>query len=202
MKSRPRGPLSRCVNDCIKEARDLSLPKMAMVEKKVIFSLGDKIVLDGNTALEGRPFLSRMKSSKLLAIFVVTLGSGVEKAATEWMGKNEYLRGYLLDRIGSLAVDSLAENLERFLLRKHASRGLSASRRFSPGYSGWPIEEQFKLARVLDFGKAGVRLTKNCMMVPKKSISAVVAIGPRGSFPGMVPSCSACEMECSYRRGG
>jgi cobalamin-dependent methionine synthase I len=132
---------------------------------------------------------------------VVTIGDGMEKEASAFMAKKEPLYGYLLDRIGSLAVESLAEIFEEKLRgRQHASKR-SCSMRLSPGYCDWPIEEQVIMAKALDFPKAGIRLTKKCMMIPRKSISAMVAMGPKGLFEKGRPQCLACDREdCDYRR--
>jgi len=63
------------------------------------------------------------------------------------------------------------------------------------------VEEQFKLARIIDFSKAGVTLSENCMMIPKKSISAIVGIGPKQLFSNIKSPCAVCNMKvCGYRR--
>jgi cobalamin-dependent methionine synthase I len=117
------------------------------------------------------------------------------------MACGDALRGYLLDRIGSIAVESLAQEAEDALTAEYAKKEKSVSMRFSPGYCDWAIEEQFKLSRILDFQKAGVKLTEKCMMVPKKSISAACAVGPKGLFSRKKSHCSLCAQdECAYRR--
>ena len=73
--------------------------------------------------------------------------------------------------------------------------------RVSPGYCDWPVEQQAELAKALDFSKIGVSLTGTFMMVPKKSISAMVGIAPEGRFAEADSPCSICTTKkCSYRR--
>ncbi|MDD5137031.1 MAG: vitamin B12 dependent-methionine synthase activation domain-containing protein, partial [Candidatus Omnitrophica bacterium] len=108
---------------------------------------------------------------------------------------------YLLDRVGSFAVESMAKNIEETLRKKLARKNLSVSMRFSPGYCDWPIEEQFKLAKIIDFDKAGVSLTESCVMIPRKSITAIVGVGPKDLFKEVRSPCAACNMKvCDYRR--
>ena len=152
--------------------------------------------------------LSRGKLSKYVkgAIFfqgfIVTIGKGVEARASALMSKGMYLEGYMFDRIGSFAVESLIQNFEDRLRKRYAKRSLSVSRRISPGYCDWPIDGQFELSKMLSFSKAGVRLTKSCMMIPRKSISAVVGVGPKNAFRSSKHQCSICEKkDCDYRRG-
>jgi cobalamin-dependent methionine synthase I len=142
-----------------------------------------------------------MKGATEIYAFLVTIGKDVEDAATSCMDSGDHLLGYLLDRAGSFAVESLAKNTEDALRRALAPKDLSVSMRFSPGYCDWPVEEQFKLIKIIDFAKAGVTLTKSCVMIPKKSISAVVGIGPKELFAKAKSPCALCNMKvCDYRR--
>jgi len=180
-----------CLDECLDEARHLAKPKKLAIKKAV-----------SAFRPESPSLISCIKGATHIIVFLVTIGKKVEEKATYWMDKDEGLRGYLLDRIGSLAVESLAEQVEESLRAKYEPENLSVSMRFSPGYCDWPIEEQFKISKMLDFSKIGVILTKSCMMVPKKSISAIVAIGPKGTFSSKVSPCSICDRkDCDYRRG-
>ena len=131
----------------------------------------------------------------------MTIGKVLEDKASLLMREGDHLGGYLLDRIGSLAVESLARSFEEYLRKNYEVKNMSVSMRISPGYCDWPIEEQFNLAKALDFSKAGVRLTRNCMMVPRKSITAIVGIGPKRLFSKTKSQCEACDKkDCDYRR--
>ena len=190
-----------CVDECLEKASILAIPKMAFAEKRIINIKPDSIKVNRTVALSSRILASYMKGVSHIYFFLVTLGSGIEKMATKWMTEGEYLHGYILDRIGSFAVESLAESFEAELRSAYASKDLSVSMRFSPGYCDWPIEEQLKLNRLIDFSKAGVHLAESCMMVPKKSISAAVGIAPKGFFPKSKSQCAICNTtDCSYRR--
>ena len=187
--------------DCIKEAKTLARPKAISITKKIIDIVPGSIEVEGSVVFPGGRLAAYIKGAKYLHLFLVTIGSGIEESASMWMSKGEFLYGYLLDRIGSLAVESLAEAMEKRLRAIHASNSESVSMRFSPGYCDWPLEEQFALAKVLDFSKAGVHLTEKCMMVPRKSISAMVAIGPGNLFSKTSPQCVVCDKaDCDYRR--
>ena len=149
----------------------------------------------------GKELSKHIKGATHICAFLVTVGKEIEEAASSCMHSGDHLLGYLLDRAGSFAVESMAKNAEESLRHALAPGKLSVSMRFSPGYCDWPIEEQFKLAQIMDFGKAGVTLSENCMMIPKKSISAVVGIGPKELFVNIQSPCSICNMKvCDYRR--
>lgn len=174
-------------DESIDRAKSLAAPK-AIVMKK-IFTPSGKLVS------------SYIKGTSDIYVFLVTIGPAVEEEASRLMKTGESLSGYLLDGVGSLAVESLAENLEDRLRKEYKIKGKSVSMRLSPGYCDWPVEEQTKLDAILDFSKIGVRLTENCMMIPRKSISGLLGIGPAGLFSKAKSQCNICNMKgCDYRR--
>ena len=193
--------LLKILEECLKEAKSIVTPKAVSIKKTIIAIKRPFVELENSVKLSGDSLSSYIKGASDLEIFLVTLGGRLENTATDRMNNNRELEGYLLDRIGSFAVESLAENFEDNLRDTYKTKGLSVSMRFSPGYCDWPIEEQFVLAKILDFSKAGVHLTGSCMMIPKKSISAVVGIGAGELFSKKISQCSICDIkECDYRR--
>jgi hypothetical protein len=198
---RSKEDLITAVDECLVIARHLAKPKIASSKKNVLDTASDSLTLDGPLPLAGRALSRSVRGSMHAYLFLVTIGSDLEETATMLMESGEQLHGYLLDRVGSFAVESLAENFEDGLRRIYKDRDMSVSMRFSPGYCDWPIEEQRKLEKALDFSLAGARLTENCMMIPKKSISGLVGVGPKGLFSKKESQCVACDNKrCDYRR--
>lgn len=190
------------LDECLKRAKALAAPKVVAIEKDVLNITPSSIEIEGQVIFSGERLSSYMNGAKAVYIFLVTLGPRLEDEASAAMKKGDELGGYLLDRIGSMAVESLAESMERTVREFYASQDAGVSMRFSPGYCDWPIEEQVILNKVLDFSRAGVILTENCMMVPKKSISSMIGIGPKSIFVKNKSQCGICDKkECSYRRG-
>jgi hypothetical protein len=197
---RSKEPILSAVDECMRIARHLAKPRLVFEKKSVVAGSKDRLTLEGPLYLGGGALLSSIRGSTHAYLFLATIGSDLEETATMLMENGEPLHGYLLDRIGSFAVESLAENFEDGLRRMYKDRDMSVSMRFSPGYCDWPIEEQRILKKTLDFSRAGVRLTESCMMVPKKSISGLVGVGPKGLF-SKKSQCLVCDIkECSYRR--
>jgi hypothetical protein len=193
--------INKTLDQCLKKARTLIRPKVTTVRKKIAAITDGGVRLEGGTLFSGAKLASYLTGASDAYVFVATIGCGIEKTATERMAAGESLEGYLFDRIGSFAAESLAENIE-MKLRKHCeAREESVSMRFSPGYCDWPVEEQRVMDKLIGFSKAGISLTEGCMMVPRKSISAVLGIGPIHVFPRTGSPCMICnKRDCSYRR--
>jgi hypothetical protein len=186
---------------CLLAAMDLAQPRHATAVINISGVSGSAIILSDGTEFSSHSLARHMKGAEEIVILLVTIGDAIEKMASQAMTQGDPLEGYLFDRIGSIAVESLAENMERSLRESVSKDEKSLSIRYSPGYCNWPIEEQYKLEKLLDFSKAGIKLTDKCLMVPMKSISAICGIGPKSVFHKKGTPCSMCELKsCDYRR--
>lgn len=193
--------ISKNLDECLERAKSLSKPNYISMEKKITGIRDNVIEIDGGIKFSAGRISQYIKDAESAAIFLVTIGNAIENTAGELSRGEEPLQGYLLDRIGSFAVESLAESIENKLRKGYSRLDKSVSRRYSPGYCDWPIEEQQILSKVIDFSRIGVSLTESCMMSPKKSISAMVAIADKGVFTKSGSTCEICEKsDCSYRR--
>lgn len=72
--------------------------------------------------------------------------------------------------------------------------------RFSPGYGDFPLSMQKELLNMVDASrKIGVTLTESLLMMPSKSVSAIVGIG--GETDHAKGGCKNCgNKNCPYRR--
>ena len=193
--------IRKALDTSLRKARSLVKPRHIFTEKKISALGADFIEIEGGSRFLTKKIPPFIKGASHLVLFVVTIGDGVENEASILTSGPDPLNGYLLDRLGSFAAESLAENMEKRLRRDYSIHKKSVSSRFSPGYCDWPTEEQFKMTKALDFSKAGVILTEGCMMVPKKSISAIAAIADEGVFKDFISSCDICEKDkCDFRR--
>lgn len=106
-----------------------------------------------------------------VALCICTIGGDLEDMCAELMRQNEMVRALILDSLGSEAVESVAEQSDELLARQALESNLWPSRRFSPGYGKWDIQEQRYLFQVLPADEIGVKLSSSCMMCPRKSVS-------------------------------
>ncbi len=136
-----------------------------------------------------------------LGLAVCTIGEAIEHRIESLFAEREFPLAYMLDSLGSVAAEALAEGFLRQLCADRLAQGLKVTPRESPGYMRWPIEEQRKVFALLPADTIGVGLNPYCIMTPRKSISFAVGIGPEAKM-GRTPSpCQSCDMRnCAYRR--
>ncbi|HEY4711937.1 MAG TPA: hypothetical protein VIH69_04585 [Dehalococcoidia bacterium] len=159
------------------------------------------------SSLEGKPEVrdsllsSLLPRAKELAVAVCTIGPRLEKQVTEYASQGKPLRGTLLDGIGSAAVDSLTEEVCKLITEEALSRGYEASSPINPGMPGLPITEQWQLLKMVPAGEIGVSLTSSGIMVPRKSVSMVIGIGPQMAKWTRAEVCARCHLKktCPYK---
>lgn len=104
----------------------------------------------------------------------------------------------VLDAIGTAAVECFCDALcDRW---REEFSGSFLRPRFSPGYGDLPLTVQRPLLACLDSSrKAGISLTDALLMIPQKSVSAIVGIGPSGCTARR-HDCTFCEKpDCGFR---
>ena len=85
----------------------------------------------------------------------------------------------MLDAAGIYGVGKLIQMAHSIVEDDAAERGWRVGAELAPGQlSGWAIGEQKLVATLLDLGSIGVSITESGMLVPQKSASLMVGIGP------------------------
>jgi hypothetical protein len=161
----------------------------------------DQISLEGGKAVHG-PFLPALfPEAKELMVLIGTIGPRLEKQASNYTKSGQALRGMLLDGIGSAAIDTLIPESLKPIAAEVASRGYEISSPVNPGMPGFPMTEQWNLMELSQAHKIGVSLTQSGILIPRKSVSMVVGIGPRMTRWTQAQVCARCSLSetCPYK---
>lgn len=135
-------------------------------------------------------------------VAVVSIGLRVEAEARELQASGRALASYMVDAAGVFAVGLLLEKARHIAEQEAAARGWGVGAELAPGQlSGWAISEQLLVARLLDLGSIGIRVTESGMLVPQKSASIVVGIGPDYESSEVCSPCEFCDVRetCRFR---
>jgi hypothetical protein len=196
------------------EIKDLILELLASVKKAHLLEPaaayeyyavsgmnGSQISLEGDQAIHSPLLPAIFPEAKELAVSVITIGPKLEKEVTNYSKSGEALRGMILDGIGSAAVDMLAPEVLRLMAAEVSPRGYEISSPVSPGMPGFPLTEQWNLLELVNTREIEVSLTSSGILVPRKSVSMVVGIGPKMTRWTQAEVCARCSLRetCHYR---
>ena len=150
---------------------------------------------------EGRDVPALLEDCSQAVLMAVTLGSETERlllsAQARSMGD-----AVMLDAAAGAAVENVCDNLCRDLEARFAPRYLTD--RFSPGYGDFPFSQQRAFFDLLDITRRiGVSLTESGLMLPQKSVTALLGIAdtPQEHRHRGCASCTLFET-CSFRKEG
>ena len=162
--------------------------------------------LDGTQAQVGDTVFDVGRHADLLApareafVGVCTIGPQLEERARELGSSGRALEGFLLGEVGVFAVGGLIQRAHEIVETEAAQRGWGVGAELAPGQlAGWKIEEQRTLCGLLDIDSVGVRVTDTGMLVPQKSASFMIGIGPGYASAVVRSPCEFCDQGATCR---
>jgi hypothetical protein len=141
-----------------------------------------------------------------LALMAVTVGAEVSTRISQLFEARDFALASILDAAASEGAERAAD-----LVQAHWEELLSARLggehdmrllRYSPGYCGWHISGQKALFAALRPQEIGISLSESFLMVPIKSVSAVIVAGPGEihEFAMEYGFCAACQTKACRAR--
>lgn len=164
-----------------------------------VIDLVQKRVIAQNTVFHTHAIVTRhLNGSSALALFACTAGSEITDWAAECNRKSNSIHAYLVDSLGSIAVERAMDMIQQKLAERVSESGLRITNRYSPGYCGWALTEQRKLFDLLPGGFCGITLTDSMLMKPIKSVSGMIGLGQSVRYEHY--TCNFCkDTHCLYR---
>ena len=151
--------------------------------------------------LEGEAIARHLAGCRRCVLMAATLGREAEGMILRAQAV-DMAEAVVLDACATTAVEEVCDRLEAQLRRRYGR----LTGRFSPGYGDLPLAVQPAVLGVLDAGRRiGLTLSRGGVLLPHKSVTAVLGIDPPLSPPA--PSRSPCDRcsrrgDCTFRKGG
>jgi cobalamin-dependent methionine synthase I len=131
---------------------------------------------------------------------MATIGNRLENMSRQMAEDGLMLQAAILDAIGSVTIDRIAEYIELQIEDRATTEGMFISPRLSPGYCDWSIRQQKEIFRIVHAGQTGITLTEDFLMVPQKSVSGIIGIGNTPAIQSYNPCLNCKERNCPGRR--
>ena len=166
--------------------------------------------LDADGTLRGTSFRPEGESVRSLLLdcsgvilMAATLGAEAELLIRR-EGRKSMADAAILDALSNAAIENVCDNLCLDLAREVAPRMLTP--RFSPGYGDFPLSCQSAFFSLLDLSRRlGITLTPGGLMVPQKTVTALLGVCDHPPATGAADSrCASCRLSdrCLYRKEG
>lgn len=196
--------MDRLVDGCIQQTLQMIQPRW-VYRRFPLEPEGDEMRLgDSQVMLRGKDIVRHLKASRECVLMAVTIGSAIE---TE-IRRSEYTqlsRSLILDSCATTAVEAVCDAVEEEIRASAAREGNAITWRYSPGYGDFGIDIQKTFLRLLEAEKKiGLCASNSSILIPRKSVTAVIGILPPGAHADGKRGCEACanRERCVYRKNG
>lgn len=189
------------IDEYIENVYHLIEPSYSYVIRDIERVQGSRVLVEGPIVFHSEVIARLLGECHKAAVLVATIGTGLEKMASHLAEDGLILQASVLDAIGSDAVEKVADLVHGMVGEEATADGLVTSRRFSPGYCDWDISQQMMVFRAVKRDSIDVHLTDKCLMIPQKSLTGLIGIGPPDGNVMDYNPCGTCDQDdCRGRR--
>ncbi len=149
-----------------------------------------RVTLANRVHWDGPGLARKLTGAEYMIAAVATVGREIEHHILS-LNKVEPAYALALDGYGTAAIGALTVAMKRFFADRAAEAQLTTTSPLYPGTNDWELAAaQAQLFSIVDTVAIGVSLNPSFLMIPCKSVSMVIAVGPK-----MKPAGQPCE-EC------
>lgn len=186
------------------EALDSLQAQMDLAEQQLLKAADPKAVYrimnKADIKREGVSIEKHLAECEKVAVMGATLGMGIDDLIRR-VQIQDMSMAVILDCGASLLIEEVCDT---FQAQIDAQTDGYLTARFSPGYGDYPLEYQPLIIRYIDGPrKIGLNVTSNNLMVPRKSVTALIGISDH-PVTGRLATCGECVLreKCTLRKEG
>ena len=170
----PDAEVDSCISRCLEELGAVAEPRSVHRRFPIIRREGSLTI--AGILYDSRSLEKLLASCEEAVLFAATLGIGVDRLLARSQLRD--LRDALvLQACAAAVIEAYCDDIDQQIRSEAGRENRQTTRRFSPGYGDLDISVQRGLCRVLDTERQiGLTLTESCMMVPVKSVTAIIGL--------------------------
>ncbi len=168
-----KGDVERNLNRLLKTAQIAKTAELRPVSRE------ENLLRFGTFQTESRVLAENLKTSEYVVLFAITLGPSVDRLINRLtiVSKTD---AFMTDACATEVLESYANSYCKEVKEAAALYDLTTHPRFSPGFADFGLEHQWPLIRTLKANKKiHIALTEGNMLIPTKTITAVMGLDQR-----------------------
>lgn len=199
------GLVDAAIADCLRVARPRGCVRAFDIAARGLDADGTPFIALRGCALrlEGRDICAHLADAVAVGLLAVTLGVGIDRQL-RLLSSTDPTGELAFDAAATACVEQAADAAEARIVGLATGRGLYTSYRYSPGYGDMPLACQPQLLASVNAQRLlGLTLTPTNLLIPTKSVTAVVGMHPAPQ-PSTHDGCATCGCRpyCTVRRTG
>ena len=186
----------------IEEVKSLSTFSPVSRQEKCSHNEALNLIEVDHLVFESKSLSQFLQGAESCILMAATLGPRIE-SRMNILQLTDMAKAYLFDIVCLHYLEYCLNEWENKLREEIEGQGLYLSNRFSPGYGDLKLDLQGAVLTYLDAQKrVGIELTNNNLMIPQKSVTAVLGVSRR-PFKRSYSRCDAClKRDNCQSRGG
>lgn len=204
----------REVDRCLEELREAVTPRFVYrqypiekffsdnIEKPFLDEKpGTELLSIAGMKIQSRSLCRNLRDCKSAYLMAATLGIGPDRLIAR-ASVAKMSRAVILQAAAAAMIEAWCDEVNQKIIKEAEDQGLYCRPRFSPGYGDFSLEYQKDFAQILRIQKEiGVSLTQSLLMMPSKSVTAVIGLSPVKKECAL-HGCEVCSKaeECSFSR--
>lgn len=198
----PQEGILQLMDECRMELERVAEPKHHMRRFELTIS-DDSLIRAGGIELQSKSLAKNLQGCDEVIFFAATLGKGPDILLNRY-SRLQITKALVLQAVGAAAIEAYCDQCQEDLEQQLLLEGLHLRPRYSPGYGDLSLDCQEDFLRALNAQRTlGILLSEGNLMIPEKSVSALIGICGEGYkvLTGGNNSCLGCtKNNCAFRR--
>ena len=148
------------------------------------------------------PRADLLANAKKALVSVATIGPELDEQVKALNRSRELLLAYFMDSVGVVALAEVGRAVRHVAEKEAAARAWGVSPSLGPGsLEGWPLSGQADLCSFVSLRTIGLHLNDSGVILPYKSASGLIGIGPDYKTQKVGSVCQYClHADSCWRR--
>ena len=158
----------------------------------------NEITIGQNMKVVSSGLAKNLYGCEKVVLFAATLGTQADYLLRKYEIGN-ISKAAAAQAVGAAAIEAYCDELNE-KIRQSYENEFFLKPRFSPGYGDFALEHQKDFFRLLEITKkTGITLSSSLLMIPTKSVTAVIGLTKSRSGCNTVKCASCKQSDCEFR---
>ncbi len=186
------------IEECVTELGQVAMPKYLV--RRFEIERNENSVVIGNLSMNSKSLSKNLKDCREVLSFAATLGMGSDLLLKKNI-RLQITKATVLQAVGAAAIEAFCDQCQKKFEKDLLRENLFLRPRYSPGYGDLNLNVQKDFLELLNASKQiGIYLTDGGVMVPEKTVTAIMGIGPKNMNCNL-EGCEVCtQKNCEYKR--
>lgn len=200
-KSQADEKTNQLIDECEKQIIKVIEPRYTYKCFNIVSSDNNIHLKNTTLILKGKDIKNHLEGCTKCILMCATISSKVDMLIRKTQ-LSDMAKALIFDTMASVAIEQVCNNVDKIIKNEFSDYYMTW--RFSPGYGDFPIEIQNAfLDTLFAQKKIGLTATGNSILLPRKSVTAVIGIS-KNPVSKKRRGCASCNLRetCEYRKRG